>query len=128
MKALLTALSNRAGKHGVVEAVVLDTNADQDAAMLNYLAGREAENSDSKRRHYGPLTYNCGTLICESLDAARRASPALRTMQTPGNIFGEFLASPWRYGVTQTFIYTPPTEKVTSKICYQNEAGRSVCQ
>ena len=128
MKALLTALSNRAGKHGVVEAVVLDTNANQDAAMLNYLVGSEAKNSNPNRKHYGPLSYNCGTLVCESLDAARRPSPAVRTMQTPGNIFGEFLASPWQYGVTQTFIYTPPTEKVTSKICYQNDADKSVCQ
>ncbi|MCZ2076121.1 MAG: RHS repeat-associated core domain-containing protein, partial [Bryobacterales bacterium] len=129
MKALLGTLSSAAGKNGVVEATVFDTNEIQDAAMEAYLEGRQRQNSTSSRRHYRLFGgYNCGTLICEALDAAGRRSPAARTMQTPANIFSKFMAWPSLFGVSQTFVYVPPKEKVMSKICYQDENGKTVCQ
>ena len=129
MKALLGTLSGAAGKGGVVEAAVFDTNEVQDAAMEAYLAARQAQNNDPNRKHYSLFGgYNCGTLVCEALDAAGRRSPAARSLQTPSGIFSNFMAWPGQFGVTQIFIYAPPTEKVTSKICYQDEKGKRVCQ
>jgi hypothetical protein len=129
MKALLGTLSSAAGKNGVVEAAVFDTNEIQDAAMEAYLDERQRQNSSLSRRHYSLFGgYHCGTLICEALDAAGRRSPAARTMQTPANIFSNFMAWPGQFGVTQIFVYAPPKEKVTSKICYQDDKGKTVCQ
>ncbi|WP_031495401.1 hypothetical protein [Bryobacter aggregatus] len=129
MKALLGTLSSAAGKNGVVEAAVFDTTELQDAAMEAYLQGRQVENNDKNRKHYSLFGgHNCGTLACEALDAAGRRSPAARTMQTPSNIFSNFMAWPGQYGVSQIFIYAPPTAKVTSKICFEGENGKTVCQ
>ena len=97
--------------------------------MEAYLEGRQAQNSDRNRRHYSLFGgYNCGTLACEALDAAGRRSPAARTMQTPSHVFSNFMAWPGQFGVTQMYIYAPPKEKVTSKICYQDEKGKTVCK
>jgi RHS repeat-associated protein len=129
MKALLGTLSGAAGKGGVVEAAVFDTNEVQDAAMEAYLEARQAQNNDLNRKHYSLFGgHNCGTLVCEALDAAGRRSPAARSLQTPSGIFCNFMAWPGQFGVAQIFIYAPPKEKVTSKICYQDEKGKTVCQ
>jgi RHS repeat-associated protein len=129
MKALLGKLSTAAGKNGIVEAAVFDTTEVQDAAMEAYLEKRQAQNSDPTRKHYSLFGgHNCGTLACEALDAAGHRSPAARTLQSPASIFSNFMAWPGQYGVTQIFIYAPPTEKITSKICYENDKGKSVCR
>jgi hypothetical protein len=128
MKTLLSTLSGASGKHGEVDAVVLNTNDSEDAAMEAYLEQREQENSDPNRQHYSiSQGHNCGTLICDALGAAGRRSPTPYSFATPGGIFGEFLAWPQLYGAKQTFVYAPKKEKVSSKICYVAD-GKTVCQ
>ena len=129
MKGLLENLSGAAGKGGVVEAAVFDTNEIQDDAMEAYLEGRQAQNNDPNRQHYSLFGgHNCGTLMCEALDSAGRRSPAARMLQNPAGVFSNFMAWPGQFGVTQIFVYAPAKEKVTSKICFENDKGKTVCQ
>jgi len=128
MKALLSTLSETAGKHGEVDVVVLNTNDSEDVAMEAYLEQRERQNSDPNRQHYSiSQGHNCGTLICDALGAAGRRSPTPYSFSTPGGIFGQFLTWQQLYGVTQTFVYAPKKEDVSSKICYVAD-GKTVCQ
>ncbi len=131
MEALLETLSDSSGKHGAVEAVVLNTNNAQTATMKAYLQQREAQNTDPHRQHYSAYSgHNCGTLVCDSLFAAQRPFPAFQNLATPYDIFNQFLTSPIQFGVTQYFIYKPKKKKedVSSRICYKDDNGKMVCQ
>jgi RHS repeat-associated protein len=129
MKNLLQVLSDASGKHGGVEAAIFGTTEVQDMAMEAYLEARQAQNSDPTRQHYSLFGgHNCGTLICEALDAAGHRAPAARALQYPSDLFGWFVSMPRYYGVRQTFTFTPQKEKITSRICYTDDKGKQKCQ
>jgi hypothetical protein len=124
MKALLAALSNAAGKRGAVTASVIDTTEDQDGEMLKYLSDRLAENNDPNRTHYNPLRGpNCGTLICDVLQAAKLPALTDTSLRTPSDVFG-FIRSIFD---SQTFLYEPKGS-ATSRFCFQNDQGKWECQ
>jgi RHS repeat-associated protein len=130
MKALLGTLSDSSGKHGAVEAIVLNTNDAQTAIMKAYLQQREAHNKDQRQHYRASGGHNCCTLICESLSAAGRPAPFFRSLETPSDIFSVFLTSPIEFGVTQFFVYEPEKKKpsVSSQICYYDGNSNKVCQ
>jgi hypothetical protein len=126
MKQLLTTLSQAAGKGGQVDALVFQTADIEDMVMEAYLEARQRENSDPNRKHYSLFGgHNCGTLICETFDAAGHPSPYFRSGYMPSDIFDQLR---WYFGPSQQFQYTPKKEKVTSKICFNDENGKKVCQ
>ncbi len=93
----------------------------------SYLEGRQAQNSDPNRQHYSLFgAHNCGTLVCDALKAAGRNAPV--GAGPPQNVFGYFTDMRLYFGVMQTFTYTPSKEQVTSKICYDNKKGKTVCK
>lgn len=129
MKNLLQTLSDSSGKHGAVEAAVIDTSEIEDTIMEAYLEARQAQNSDPNRQHYSLFGgHNCGTLVCDALSAAGHRAPAARAGQLPANLFGYFTGMPSYFGVTQQFAFTPQKEKVKSKFCYTGDNGKQVCQ
>ena len=68
---LLETLSGSAGKGGQVDALVIQTTPEQDAAMYAYLLNREKQNDDPNREKYSLAGgHNCGTLTCDTLHAA----------------------------------------------------------
>ena len=67
-------------------------------------------------------------LICEGLYAGDHRSPTARAMQTQSGIFNNFMAFPGQFGVAQIFIFALAREQVTSKVCYQDEVGKTVYQ
>lgn len=126
MKQLLSTLSEAAGKGGQVEALVFQTAGIEDMVMEAYLRARQRENTDPKRKHYSLFGgYNCGTLICEAFDSAGRPAPASRSGYTPSDIFGQLRLY---FEPSQEFRFTPKKEKVTSRICFSDEEGKTVCR
>ena len=99
MRALLSTLYETAGKHGEVDAVVVNISDSEDQAIEAYLEQSERANSDPNRQHYSiSQGHNCGTLICDALGAAGSRSPTPYSFSTPGGIFGGFLTWQQLYG------------------------------
>jgi len=129
IKNLLQTLSDNAGKHGIVEAAVINTNEIEDMVTEAYLEARQNQNTDPTRKPYSLFGgHNCGTLMCDALDVAGRPSPQSRALQMPSMVFGNFLLMPNYFGVSQVFSFTPSKESVTSKICYTDDNGKRVCK
>jgi RHS repeat-associated protein len=129
MEGLMASLSNSAGKHGDVRALVFATASIEDMAMEAYLASRESQNSDPQRQKYSIFGgHNCGTLICEAFDAAGHPSPLplARKLSLPEDIFNELGL---HFGPSQVFYYSPKkSEQVTTTFCYSTEDNKQVCQ
>lgn len=64
-------LSSRDGQDLPIEAVYFVTDDAEDAAMEAYLEGRIRENKDPNRPEYTLSNRNCGTLICDALQAGK---------------------------------------------------------
>jgi hypothetical protein len=129
MEALLASLSDSSGKHGDVDAVVLNTTDAEDAAIEAYLEQLVAQNGDPSRQHYSiSHAHNCGTLICDALNAAGHKAPTPHALQPPSAVFDQLLFWPADFGVKGVAGYKPK-EKVKSKFCYTDAStGKRVCQ
>jgi len=131
MKNLLQTLSTASGKGGEVDALVYQTADIEDMVMEAYLEARQRQNDDPNRQKYSLFGgHNCGTLICDAFDAAGHPStplPFIKSGAMPGDVFDMLR---WYTQWSEQFTYTPakPKEKVKSKICYNTEGGKQVCQ
>lgn len=118
MTKLLQTLSTASGKGGRVDALVIQTTDIQDALMEAYLEALQKQNNDPNRKKYSlQFGHNCGTLICDTLNAAgKKPNLPQRFLNgsTPSSIF-EMLWS--LYQDSQAVSYDPKT-KVTSTITY----------
>ena len=113
MKNLLAALSHD-NQDGPVEALYFDEDADMDTALLKELQRRKGENDDPNREGYSLRNHNCGTLFCETMNAAGNHMPPAPWYSTPKDLFryyAEFY--PWW---TFTYFYQDHQVEKTRKL------------
>jgi RHS repeat-associated protein len=95
MQKLLQVLS-QTNQKGPVEALYFDEDDAMDAALLKELQRRMDENGDPNRDEYSLRNHNCGTLFCETMNAAGNHMPSAPWFSSPKSLFDFYsLYYPW---------------------------------
>jgi hypothetical protein len=74
LAAVLQSIATQAGHGTRIEGAYIEAAGGFQKA-LDYVAGRKKQNADPGRKAYGLLTYNCGTFMQQTLEAAGVDTP-----------------------------------------------------
>jgi len=127
-KASLTALANELADaelqpHDSVSVAYFKTSDSETAALDAYINAAEAQQANGKTPTYWVGFRDCIWFCMNGMQKAG-VGPGSSTLTVPNFQYFSY----W-LGADQTATGTnPPEEKVTSKICYNDENGKQVCQ